>query len=93
MEEGIPKFRLRILGPNGSDALVAALDDDLGNLQKEAEDLKTAGALRNFQRNWQTLANLRLISAEFDGVGRTAAQGSQAVSLVLLPGRATRKTA
>ena len=56
--------RLRILGPNGSDALVAALDDDLGNLQKEAEDLKTAGALRNFQRNWQTLANLRLISAE-----------------------------
>jgi hypothetical protein len=56
--------RLRILGPNGSDALVAALDDDLGNLHKEAEDLKTAAALRNFRRNWQTLANLRLISAE-----------------------------
>jgi hypothetical protein len=56
--------RLRILGPNGSDALVAALDDDLGNLQKEAEELKTAGARRNFQRNWQTLANLRLVSAE-----------------------------
>ena len=73
--------RLRILGPNGSDALVAALDDDLGNLQKEAEELKTAGARRNFQRNWQTLANLRLISAEFDGIGRTVAQGSQAVSL------------
>src|SRR4029450_3674299 len=56
--------RLRILGPNGSDALVAGLDDDLGNLQKEAEELKAAGALRNFRRNWQTLANLRLISAE-----------------------------
>src|SRR5215212_977521 len=56
--------RLRILGPNGSDGLVAALDDDLGNLQKEAEELKTARARRNFQRNWQTLANLRLISAE-----------------------------
>ena len=73
--------RLRILGPNGSDGLVAALDDDLGNLQKEAEELKTARARRNFQRNWQTLANLRLISAEFDGIGRTAAQGSEAVSL------------
>jgi|GEM_PF-2296912 len=56
--------RLRILGPNGSDGLVAALDDDLGNLQKEAEELKTARARRTFQRNWQTLANLRLISAE-----------------------------
>jgi hypothetical protein len=56
--------RLRILGPNGSDALVAALDDDLGDLQNEAENLKAAGARRNFQRNWQTLANLRLVSAE-----------------------------
>ena len=56
--------RLRILGPNGSDALVAALDDDLGGLQKEAESLKSAGAVRNFQRNWQTLDKLQLISAE-----------------------------
>ena len=56
--------RLRILGPNGSDALVAALDDDLGKLEKEAEDLKTAGTLRNFRRNWQMLARVRLISAE-----------------------------
>jgi hypothetical protein len=56
--------RLRILGPNGSDPLVAALDDDLGNLQKEAEGLKAPAARRNFQRNWQMLAKLHLISPE-----------------------------
>jgi hypothetical protein len=56
--------RLRIIGPNGSDALVAALDDDLGALQKEAENLKSPGPTRNFQRNWQTLDKLQLISAE-----------------------------
>ncbi len=56
--------RLRILGPNKSDALVAALDDDLGDLEKEAQDLGRPAALRNFQRNWQALARLRLISAE-----------------------------
>jgi hypothetical protein len=56
--------RLRILGPNGSDALVAALDEDLGSLQKEAANLGSSGAVRNFHRSWQTLDKLQLISAE-----------------------------
>jgi hypothetical protein len=56
--------RLRILGPNRSDALVAALDDDLGDLEKEAKELRAPEALRNFRRNWQMLARLRLISTE-----------------------------
>ena len=82
--------RLRILTPMDP-TRCRRLGRRSGRPAKGSRKLKTAGARRNFQRNWQTLANLRLISAEYDGVGRTAAQGSEAVFLSSCQARRRRR--
>ena len=92
-EPGGDGVRLRILGPNGSDGLVAALDEDLGNLQKEAEELKTARARSELPAK---LADARQPAADQRRVRRhrpNSCARKRGCLPVLLRGRATRKIA